>query len=152
MQIKAFNLIKTASGVSQSAVLEYASPAATELAMQGLNKLEISDFRLAVQRVPAASAALLLQPSSGAVVNASVSTITAPAVVVHPSAGPAADPMSLLPPTRIVRLSNMTTPEDLADDEGYLELKEDVVEVSYSFMYTMFAVVSHLGEKWEELK
>jgi splicing factor U2AF subunit len=38
------------------------------------------------------------------------------------------DPIAVLPPTRILRLSNMATEEDLVDDEMYEDLKLDVHE------------------------
>jgi splicing factor U2AF subunit len=111
-EVKAFNLIKTAN-TSQSAVLDYADKKVTDDAIAGLNKLEIADYRLAVQRVPAESAAILLQPLTS-----------------RPSAGnlPSKDPLDNYPPSRILRLSNMTVEEDLMDDELYSELKEDILE------------------------
>jgi splicing factor U2AF subunit len=72
--------------------------------LPGLNKLEIAEFRLAVQRIPAESAAILLRPTTSI------------------------DPLSSLPATCVLRLSNMTMPSELDDDEAYHELKEDVEE------------------------
>ena len=88
----------------------------------GLNKLEIANFRLAVQRVPAESAAILLQPLSSrsqpsANVNQPGTTISA-----------TNDPLDTYPSSRILRLSNMTVDEDLTDDELYQELREDIHE------------------------
>ena len=136
-EVKAFNLIKSA-GLSQSAVLEYTNSAVTDEAILGLNKLEIADFKLAVQRVPLESAAILLQPSSTSV-NAATATAAALTNLLTnqsqsattptlPIIDPTADPLITLQPTRILRLSNMTMPEDLIDDEAYSELQEDVLE------------------------
>jgi hypothetical protein len=106
--LKAFNSIKTSSGTTQAAVFEYEDPNAAEGAIGGLDKLEIADHRLSVTRVPAHAAGLLLQPKEVA--------RFVPQVAVE------------LPPTPVIRLSNMTTPEDLSDDELYMELQEDVSE------------------------
>ena len=137
-EVKAFNLIKSA-GISQSAVLEYSNSAVTDEAILGLNKLEIADFKLAVQRVPIESAAILLQPSSTSI-NAATATAAALTNLLTnqsaqsqssptlPAIDPTADPLTTLQPTRILRLSNMTMPEDLIDDEAYGELQEDVLE------------------------
>ena len=137
-EVKAFNLIKSA-GISQSAVLEYTNSTVTDEAILGLNKLEIADFKLAVQRVPIESAAILLQPSSTSI-NAATATAAALTNLLTnqsnqsqssptlPTIDPTADPLTTLSPTRILRLSNMTMPEDLADDEAYGELQEDVLE------------------------
>ena len=137
-EVKAFNLIKSA-GLSQSAVLEYTNNSVTDEAILGLNKLEIADFKLAVQRVPIESAAILLQPSSTSV-NAATATAAALTNLLTnqsnqsqssptiPLIDPTADPLTTLTPTRILRLSNMTMPEDLTDDEAYSELQEDVLE------------------------
>ena len=99
-------------------MFEYGDSAAADGAVSGLDKLEIADHRLSVQRVPAHAASLLLQPTS------------APAAPPRPPP-PAArevDPLTLLPPTPVIRLSNMTTPAELASDEEYMELQEDVSE------------------------
>ena len=99
-------------------MFEYGDSAAADGAVSGLDKLEIADHKLSVQRVPAHAASLLLQPTS------------APAAPPRPPP-PAArevDPLTLLPPTPVIRLSNMTTPAELANDEEYMELQEDVSE------------------------
>lgn len=68
-------MIKTASGQSQSAVFEYVDPTIAEGVVNGMNKLDIAGNKLAVQRVPISSAAMLLKPST---VAATVPTPTTP--------------------------------------------------------------------------
>ena len=87
----------------------------------GLNKLEIANYRLAVQRVPAESAAILLQPLTPRI--PSSGNLSGNSTARLPQ-----DPLDNYPPSRILRLSNMTVEEDLIDDEAYGELKEDIEE------------------------
>lgn len=97
-------------------MFEYEDSSAADGAVTGLDKLEIADHKLSVQRVPAHAAALLLQPS------------TTPAAPARPPPPAAKDKLSDLPPTCVIRLSNMTTPKELACDEEFMELQEDVAE------------------------
>lgn len=115
-QLTAFNSIKTSSGTTQSAVFEYADSAAADGAVTGLDRLEIADHKLSVQRVPPHAVALLLQPS------------TTPSAPARPPPPAAKDKLADLPPTCVIRLSNMTTPKELANDEEIMELQEDVAE------------------------
>jgi splicing factor U2AF subunit len=101
--LKAFNSIKTAA--SQSAVFEYADPAAADGAIAGLDGLDIGENKLSVQRVPTHAAALLLQPAQ--------TQAQAQAQGKPPLPPGARDTLQDLPPTTVLRLSNMTTPEDL---------------------------------------
>jgi splicing factor U2AF subunit len=121
--LKAFNLIKSPDGTSQTAALEYVDTTVTETALSGLNKLEIAEYKLSVQRIPEATAKLLLKPANA---NDDESSKNSPPKMIVEQ--PPADPLASNPPTTILRLSNMTTKEDLTDDELYLELKEDVSE------------------------
>jgi splicing factor U2AF subunit len=116
-ELKAFNLIKTGAGSTQTAIVEYTDAALTDAAIAGLNMLDIAGYKLQSTRVPAAQAALLIQP-------------VAPSKPPAPPAPvpEARDPLEDMLPTSVIRLSNMTTPEDLDDDELYLELREDIVD------------------------
>lgn len=110
-------------------MLQYKDVSVTDDAILGLNKLEIANFRLAVQRVPAESASILLQPI--APLNASAQPSTAPSQAnnnLTTSNLIDSDPLSTLPPTRILRLSNMATDEDLSDNELYEDLRLDIEE------------------------
>ena len=116
MQLTAFNSIKTSSGTSQAAVFEYEDSAAADSAVSGLDKLEIGEHKLSVQRVPPHAAPLLLQPSIN------------PTPPARPPPPAAKDRLQDLPPTCVIRLSNMTTPQELASDDECMELQEDVAE------------------------
>ena len=119
-QLKAFNSIKTSNGTTSAAVFEYEDSAAADSAVQGLDKLEIADHKLSVQRVPPHAAGLLLQPS--------VVPVIAPPSKKPPPPVEVKDRLSVLQPTCVIRLSNMTTPAELSNDEEYMELQEDVAE------------------------
>lgn len=116
VQLTAFNSIKTSSGTSQAAVFEYEDSAAADSAVSGLDKLEIGEHKLSVQRVPPHAAPLLLQPSIN------------PTPPARPPPPAAKDRLQDLPPTCVIRLSNMTTPQELASDDECMELQEDVAE------------------------
>lgn len=135
-ELKAFNVIKAASGQTQSAVFEYTNQALTDGVVGGMNNLDIADHKISVQRIPASSAALLMQPTAVSV-PAAAATPTATAVaaagpavaalVTPPASSPAApDALEAYPPSTVVRMSNMTTDEDLRDDDLFDELTEDV--------------------------
>ena len=115
-------MIKTGSSNTQSVVFEYTETSAADGAITGLNNLDIAGFKLAAQRVPLHAAAVLLQPAQVPATVAPTGTSAPP-----PPTGPR-DPLTDHPPTTVIRLSNMTTQEDLTDDELYLELQEDVAE------------------------
>mmetsp|Transcript_10657 Transcript_10657/g.17372 ORF Transcript_10657/g.17372 Transcript_10657/m.17372 type:complete len:541 (+) Transcript_10657:1067-2689(+) len=122
--LKAFNVIKAAGGATQSAVLEFEDAALVEGVVAGMNKLDVAGHKLAVQRIPASTAALLLHPTGIAPV-----AVTAPPTAGISPAAPAVVINSCLaeiPPGVVIRLSNMVTAEDLEDDGMYDELVEDV--------------------------
>ena len=97
-------------------MFEYEDTAAADSAVSGLDKLEIGEHKLSVQRVPAHAAPLLLQPTMN------------PTPPARPPPPAAKDRLSDLPPTCVIRLSNMTTPQELASDDECMELQEDVAE------------------------
>lgn len=71
------------------------------------------------QRVPASTAAVLLQPIAA----------TAPAASAVPlSTSTSSDPLINLKPTSVLRFLNMVTASDLDDDESFKDLKDDVSE------------------------
>lgn len=109
-QLKAFNLIKTSVGQGQSAVFEFVDNKAADSVISGMNNLNLAGHKLSVQRVPISSAAVLLRPVKVS------SRSDEP-----PSEGDAKV-------SRVICLSNMTTEEDLQDDESYQELLEDVID------------------------
>jgi splicing factor U2AF subunit len=140
--ITAFNVIQTPGSQTQSCVLEYVESTVTDLAIASLSKIDIAGFKLNVQRVPASTASLLLQPT----VKPAVSTSSAPAAspaapIVAARAVTSVDPLDNLPPSSILRLTNMTTPEDLADSELYQELKEDVLDECNNYGQVVSTVI-----------
>ena len=152
LQLKAFNLIRASGGQSQSAVFEYSDSSSTETSLLGLSKIDIAGFKLSVQRVPAATAAVLLQPTAVPTPAPPTATTATAASILTPTTAPVVtkpapttqdnnDPLNSQGPTRILRLSNMTTSADLADDELFLELKEDVLEECGSYGTVVSAVI-----------
>lgn len=139
-ELKAFNVIKTLNGQTKSAVLEYVDPSVTDAVVQGMNKLEIADLKLSVTRIPQSSAKLLLTPavqpaapsptnaSGVAAAQAASSAAPTAATAAPATAPPARDPLADHPPSSVIRLSNMTTAEDLTSDENYNDLLEDVAD------------------------
>lgn len=126
-ELKAFNVIKTAGGQTQSAVFEYVNSLVTDGVVAGMNKLEIADHRLAVQRISSTSAAVLLQPTTTVAPLPPATSAASPTVRVPPPAA-AKSVLSAVAPTCVIRLSNMVTLGDLQDDELYEELLEDVAD------------------------
>ncbi|KAJ3093776.1 hypothetical protein HDU96_002031 [Phlyctochytrium bullatum] len=111
--LRAFNLVKdSATGLSKGyAFAEYANPAITDIAAQGLNGMELGDKKLIVQRA-----------SIGA---------TKPAITAYAPA--AVLPTTFLnlnaanmEPTNILMLLNMVTPEELTDDNEYQDIMDDI--------------------------
>jgi splicing factor U2AF 65 kDa subunit len=110
--LKAFHCLKATSTGTQTAIFEYSESSATDLAVVGLGNIDLLGSKLMVQRIPANAAELLLKPAGAAAVSSSS----------------ADDRNSRIEPTRVIRLSNMTTDEDLNDDELYEDLKEEITE------------------------
>jgi RNA recognition motif-containing protein len=91
----------------------------------GLNGLSLGEFKLSVQRVPAQMAAMLLVPPSPS--STTGAATTSAASNAHSNGHTSAvDPLLASPPTSVLRLANMTTDEDLEDDEAFDEMQEDV--------------------------
>jgi splicing factor U2AF subunit len=146
--IKAFNTIRTPGSQAQSAVVEYVESAVTDIAIGSLGKIDIAGFKLTVQRVPASTASLLLQPTAVKASPPPSMSAPAPSFYAAAAAAPstassanAQDPLASMSPTTILRLSNMTTPEDLADDEMYGELKEDVIDECNNFGKVLSTII-----------
>jgi len=97
-ELRQFNCIKSSSGSSQTAVFEYVDHSLTDSAVIGLSNIELFGKKLMIQKVPEQAAKLLLQPT------------------IKPK----------LISSKIIRLANMVSDEDLNDDEMYQELVEEV--------------------------
>lgn len=138
-QLKAFNLIKDPATLASKgyAFCEYLDPAITDQAILGLNGFEIGDKKLTVQR---ASVGAKSGPLAGATTTSSgargpnvIAAITNPALLPPvqiqvpglPSITPSSTPRVL---TEVLCLMNMVEPDELADDEEYREILEDIEE------------------------
>ncbi|XP_055374002.1 splicing factor U2AF 50 kDa subunit [Condylostylus longicornis] len=113
-QLRAFNLVKdAATGLSKGyAFAEYVDFNITDQAIAGLNGMQLGDKKLIVQRA-----------SVGAK-NSQVGTV-APVQIQVPG-------LSMVgtsgPPTEVLCLLNMVTPEELRDEEEYEDILEDIKE------------------------
>ena len=113
-EINALNLMMDPKGSTKSAAFEFVNSSATESVIVGLNGLPLGPMKLALSRVPATMAAALLVPASKS------STTT-----------PKSDPSNIgilktIPPTTVLRMSNMVSDADLEDDQSFNELQEDI--------------------------
>lgn len=104
-------------------MFEYENPAVTNVAIEGLNGMQLMGLRLSLMRVPQANVEMLLKPSA---VPRFVPPPVTQVVVPVPSVHVPPNPLLEMPPTNALQLSNMISPEDLRDDELYNELVEDV--------------------------
>ncbi|XP_050523210.1 splicing factor U2AF 50 kDa subunit-like [Daktulosphaira vitifoliae] len=112
-QLKAFNLVKdAATGLSKGyAFCEYADVIMTDQAIAGLNGMQLGEKKLIVQRasIGAKNPGLIQAPV----------TIQVPGLTVVGTAGP---------PTEVLCLLNMVTPDELKDEEEYEDILEDIRE------------------------
>ncbi|XP_053949693.1 splicing factor U2AF 50 kDa subunit-like [Anastrepha ludens] len=115
-QLRAFNLVKdAATGLSKGyAFSEYVDHSITDQAIAGLNGMQLGDKKLIVQRA-----------SVGAKNAQSNSTTAAPVMIQVPG-------LSMVgtsgPPTEVLCLLNMVTPDELRDEEEYEDILEDIKE------------------------
>lgn len=119
-ELKGFRLVRDpVSGDSEGyAFCNYADPAVTELAIEGLNGMEVSEQRLIVQR---ASENPIAQKQDG--------------------------PETSEEPTSAMTMLNMVTPEELKDDVEYEEIIEDIREECAKFGRVRDVRVPRPGEK-----
>ncbi|KAK8203732.1 hypothetical protein HDK77DRAFT_453982 [Phyllosticta capitalensis] len=112
-ELKAFSMVKD-SGTDQSrgiAFCEYLDPAATDIAVEGLNNMQISDQYIKVQK-----ACVGLQQASGLEMGVSAMSMLAGTSSADAEQG------------RVLMLLNMVTAEELMDRDEYDEICEDVKE------------------------
>ncbi|XP_063446983.1 splicing factor U2AF 50 kDa subunit-like, partial [Mytilus trossulus] len=108
--LKAFNLVKdSATGLSKGyAFCEYVDVNITDQACAGLNGMQLGDKKVIVQR------------ASVGKMNAQMPVqLQVPGINLSQGAGP---------PTEVLCLMNMITPEELEDEEEYEDILEDVKE------------------------
>ncbi|CAE1332348.1 U2AF2 [Acanthosepion pharaonis] len=108
--LKAFNLVKdSATGLSKGyAFCEYVDVTITDQACAGLNGMQLGDKKLIVQRA-----------SVGAKNAQNPVQLQIPGLNLNQGAGP---------PTEVLCLMNMVTPDELEDEEEYEDIVEDVKE------------------------
>ncbi|KAF7932078.1 uncharacterized protein EAE97_009099 [Botrytis byssoidea] len=112
-ELKAFVLVKD-SNTDESrgiAFCEYVDPAATDIAVEGLNGMELGDKHLKVQRA--------------SIGNTQVSGLEMSVNAMSMLAGTTSQDLEN---GRVLQLLNMVTPEELIDNEDYEEICEDVKE------------------------
>lgn len=136
--LKAFNCIKSAAGSSQTAIFEYNDSNATDLAVMGLSNIDLLGNKLLIQKIPQSAADVLLKPSNKTDSNTASSKSTE-----HVSANDERN--SRIQPTRIIRLSNMTTDEDLNDDEMYEDLVDEIREECSNHGTVISVVIPRTG-------
>jgi len=112
-ELKAFVLVKDATDdVSKGiAFCEYLDPSATDIAVEGLNNMELGDSALQVQR-----ASIGMKQAAGVEMG------------VNAMAMMAGTTSADLEPSRVLQLLNMVTPDELMDAEEYDEICEDIKE------------------------
>ncbi|KAB5581069.1 hypothetical protein GE09DRAFT_1213499 [Coniochaeta sp. 2T2.1] len=111
-ELKAFVLVKDrGTGESRGiAFCEYVDPAATDVAITGLNGMDLGEKRLAVRKASIGVTQVAGEMSVNAMSMLAGTTSTDPDV------------------SRVLQLLNMVTPEELMDNDDYEEIKEDVQE------------------------
>jgi len=111
-QLRAFNLVKdTAFGLSKGyAFAEYVDITMTDQAIAGLNGMQLGDKRLIVQRASVGAKNTTVLPAV---------QIQVPGLSLVGASGP---------PTEVLCLLNMVTPDELKDEEEYEDILEDIKE------------------------
>lgn len=118
-ELKAFVLVKDSSTEESRGIAfcEYADPAqATDIAVEGLNGMELGDKHLKVQR-----ASIGNTQASGLEMGVNAMSMLAGTTSQGLEEG------------RVLQLLNMVTPEELIDNEDYEEICEDVKEECEKF-------------------
>merc|ERR1712038_1682785 len=116
-QLRAFNLVKdSATGLSKGyAFCEYVDVSITDQAIAGLNGMQLGDKKLIVQRASVGA-------KNSAAMNAAPVNIQIPGMQ-NAGMGPGGGQ-----PTEVLCLLNMVQPEELADEEEYEDILEDIRE------------------------
>ncbi|RKP39444.1 hypothetical protein BJ085DRAFT_12673, partial [Dimargaris cristalligena] len=125
-ELKAFHLVKDSQTKMSKgfAFCEFADPSTTELVCQGLNGMELGEKRLVVQKASVGSRLTSTTPGSGG----GPPPLSNYAHRLPPSISATlqSDAGTPVQPTCILQLLNMVSPNELADDEEYNDIIEDV--------------------------
>jgi len=118
-KLRAFNLVKdSATGLSKGyAFCEYADISITDHAIAGLNGMQLGDKKLIVQRA-SIGAKNATATGVGAAVHIQVPGLPITMIGMSGSG----------PPTDVLCLMNMITPDELKDDDEYEDIVEDIKE------------------------
>ena len=140
--LKAFHLVGNGGEASNGyAFCEFEDPAVTEVVCAGLNGLALLDRTLTVRKADGAGGALgggganaepLGQPAAGSAVAAA-----------PPSSGESVQPRNA--PTSVLRLSNMVTAAELADDAEYADIKADIAQEAGKFATVQSVTMPRFG-------
>ncbi|KAL4803224.1 hypothetical protein BDV18DRAFT_145398 [Aspergillus unguis] len=117
-ELKSFVLVKDASTEESRGIAfcEYADPATTTIAVQGLNGMELGDRHLKVVR-----ASIGMTQAAGLDMGVNAMSMFAKTTSQD------------LESSRVLQLLNMVTPEELMDNEDYEEICDDVKEECSKF-------------------
>lgn len=122
-QLRAFNLVKdAATGLSKGyAFAEYVDFNITDQAIAGLNGMQLGDKKLIVQRasVGAKNTSMGGGGGGGGGGQSAPVQIQVPGLSLVGTGGP---------PTEVLCLLNMVTPDELRDEEEYEDILEDIKE------------------------
>ena len=121
------NYILTESLCQGFAFFEYVDPSVTDVAIQGLNGMELGDRYLVVQRASIGAKGV----GGGMIPNPNIPADAFP--VVPQPIMPAGDPTAQPADARILLMLNMVTPEDLSNDQEYEDIVADVKEECEGF-------------------
>ncbi|KAL1889555.1 hypothetical protein Sste5346_008803 [Sporothrix stenoceras] len=118
-ELRAFVLAKDRSSDESRGIAfcEYVEPASTEIAIQGLNGMDLGDRKLRVQK-----ASVGIAQAAGMELGVNAMSMLAGTVAVD-----ATDV------SRVVQLLNMVTADELVDNEDYEEIRDDVREECEKF-------------------
>lgn len=113
-QLRAFNLVKdSATGLSKGyAFCEYIDVSITDQAIAGLNGMQLGDKKLIVQRASVGAKNPMIGTQAPV-------QIQVPGLSMVGTSGP---------PTEVLCLLNMVTPEELMEEEEYEDILEDIKE------------------------
>ncbi|KAJ1654369.1 hypothetical protein IWQ61_005684 [Dispira simplex] len=129
--LKSFHFVKNpATGLSKGfAFCEFADPALTDIVCEGLNGMSVGDRHLVVQRADVGSR----QHRTGYDTGGSLQSHRSISLGGYPAQLPPTLSAAIndgtpraTQPTTVLQLLNMVTPEELANDEEYQDIQEDI--------------------------
>ncbi|OAA64354.1 U2 snRNP auxilliary factor, large subunit, splicing factor [Niveomyces insectorum RCEF 264] len=118
-QLRAFILVKDRSTEESRGIAfcEYAEPASTDIAIQGLNGMELGDRKLKVTKASIGIAQVTGMEMGVNAVSMLAGTVSVDSTEI----------------SRVVQLLNMVTPDELMDNEDYEEICDDVRDECVKF-------------------